>query len=96
MKTSSALLVGKAPTSEPTLNAFCLADFGDRGVAFIAKPQSPPRNVNWAGEGMWVHLAKAAFEKYFLHKVRAGVSEPYYEKAIMRLIDMNKVKTPAA
>ena len=36
-------------------NAFCLADFGDRGVAFIAKPQNPPRNVNWAGEGMWVH-----------------------------------------
>jgi len=91
-----ALLAGKAPTSEPTLNAFCLADFGDRGVAFIAKPQSPPRNVNWASEGMWVHLAKIAFEKYFLHKVRAGVSEPYYEKAIMRLIDMHKVRQPAA
>lgn len=91
-----ALLAGRTPASEPTWNAFCLADFGDRGVAFIAKPQNPPRNVNWASEGMWVHVAKVAFEKYFLHKVRAGVSEPYYEKAIMRLIDMHKVKTPSA
>ncbi len=91
-----ALLAGKEPTSEPTWNALCLADFGDRGVAFVAKPQIPPRNVNWAAEGKWVHLGKIAFEKYFLGKVRSGVSEPYYEKAFMRLIDMNKVKVPAA
>jgi sulfide:quinone oxidoreductase len=92
----AALLQGRAPSSEPTLNALCLADFGDRGVAFVAKPQSPPRNVNWAAEGMWVHFAKIAFEKYFLHKVRVGLSEPYYEKAIMRLLDMHKLKPPAA
>ena len=91
-----SLLAGKQPTSVPTWNAFCLADFGDRGVAFLAKPQNPPRNVNWATEGMWVHLAKVAFEKYFLHKVRSGVSEPYYEKAIMRVLDIRKLKSPAA
>ena len=43
-------------------------------------PQNPPRNVNWASSGKWVHVAKVAFEKYFLHKVRAGTTEPYYEK----------------
>ena len=91
-----ALVAGKEPTSEPTWNALCLADFGDSGVAFVAKPQIPPRNVNWAAEGKWVHLGKIAFEKYFLGKVRSGVSEPYYEKAFMRLIDMNRVKEPAA
>jgi sulfide:quinone oxidoreductase len=91
-----ALLNGRDPTSVPTWNAFCLADFGDRGVAFIAKPQNPPRNLNWSSEGVWVHYAKVAFEKYFLHKVRRGVSEPYYEKTIMRLLDMHKLKTPAA
>ena len=90
------LLAGRPADSEPTLNAFCLADFGDRGVAFLAKPQNPPRNLNWAGEGMWVHLAKVGFEKYFLHKVRSGVSAPYYEKAIMSLLDIHKVKSPAA
>ncbi len=90
----ASLLAGKEPASVPTWNAFCLADFGDRGVAFLAKPQNPPRNVNWASEGMWVHMAKVAFEKYFLHKVRRGVSEPYYEKAIMRMLDIQKLKSP--
>ena len=56
----------------------------------------PPRNVNWAAEGKSVHLGKVAFEKYFLRKVRTGVSEPYFEKAFMRLIDMHKLKMPAA
>jgi sulfide:quinone oxidoreductase len=91
-----SLLAGKQPTSVPTWNAFCLADFGDRGVAFLAKPQNPPRNVNWATEGKWVHMVKVAFEKYFLYKVRSGVSEPYYEKAIMRVLDIQKLKSPAA
>ena len=49
-----------------TWNAICLADMGDTGVAFVALPQIPPRNVTWAREGKWVHLAKVAFEKYFL------------------------------
>lgn len=92
----AALLAGKQPASQATLDALCLADFGDRGVVFLAKPQIPPRNVNWAAEGIWVHFAKIAFEKYFLHKVRAGVSEPYYEKAIMKIMDMHKLKSPAA
>jgi sulfide:quinone oxidoreductase len=91
-----SLLAGQQPTSVPTWNAFCLADFGDRGVAFLAKPQNPPRNVNWASEGMWVHMAKVAFEKYFLYKVRNGVSEPYYEKAIMGVLGIQKLKSPAA
>ncbi|MFO1172015.1 MAG: FAD/NAD(P)-binding oxidoreductase [Hyphomicrobiaceae bacterium] len=90
------LLSGKPTTHEPSWNAFCLADFGDRGVAFLAKPQNPPRNVNWASEGMWVHVAKIAFEKYFMRKVRVGISEPYYEKAIMKLLDVSKLKSPAA
>jgi sulfide:quinone oxidoreductase len=92
----ASLLAGREPTSVPTWNAFCLADFGDRGVAFLAKPQNPPRNVNWASEGIWVHMAKVAFEKYFLYKVRSGVSEPYFEKAIMRILDVQKLKSPAA
>ena len=50
----------------------CLADFGDSGVAFVAEPQIPPRNINWASEGMWVHLAKVAYEKYFLRRCGAA------------------------
>jgi sulfide:quinone oxidoreductase len=90
------LVRGKAATHEATWNAICLADFGDGGVAFVAMPQNPPRNVNWASSGKWVHVAKVAFEKYFLHKVRVGATEPYYEKAVMKFLDIGKVKRPAA
>ncbi len=41
-------------------------------------------------------MAKVVFEKYFLHKVRAGTTEPYYEKMVMRLLDIGKIKRPAA
>lgn len=84
---------GREPKQEATWNAICLADFGDDGVAFVAIPQIPPRNVNWAGQGYWVHLAKVAFEKYFLHKVRKGTSEPGYERIVMNMIGVNKLRS---
>jgi short-chain Z-isoprenyl diphosphate synthase len=34
-----------------------------------------------------VHLGKVGFEKYFLRKVRAGSSEPGYERVLMNAID---------
>ena len=49
----------------------------------MAQPQIPPRNVNWASKGEWVHLAKVAFEKYFLRKIRRGESEPFYERFLL-------------
>jgi sulfide:quinone oxidoreductase len=78
------LIAGKEASHEGTWSAVCLADFGNKGVAFVAVPQIPPRNINWTGEGYWVHLAKVAFEKYFLRKVRKGLSEPTYERLIMK------------
>lgn len=88
----AALLRGETPSSEATWNAVCLADFGDSGVAFVAMPQIPPRNVNWAGEGKWVHVAKGVFERYFLGKVRTGNVEPFYEKAALSLMGVRKLK----
>ncbi len=90
-----ALIKGREPESEATWNAFCLADFGDKGVALIAKPQNPPRNVNWSSSGVWVHLAKIGFEKYFMRKIRKGQSQHFYEKYVLRMMDLRKVK-PAA
>ncbi|MGM0517433.1 MAG: NAD(P)/FAD-dependent oxidoreductase [Pseudomonadota bacterium] len=80
------------PDSQGTWQAICLADFGDRGAAFIAMPQIPPRNVNWFAAGKWVHLAKIAFEKYFIRKMKKGTSEPLYEKYIMRAIGLNRLE----
>ncbi|QOZ52250.1 NAD(P)/FAD-dependent oxidoreductase [Bradyrhizobium sp. CCBAU 53338] len=87
-----ALLRGKPPTAQPTWNAICLADFGDSGVAFLAQPQIPPRNVNWSSKGEWVHYAKVAFEKYFLRKMRRGESEPFYERFLLDRLNIAKIK----
>ena len=87
-----ALLRGEAPKAQPTWNAICLADFGDSGVAFLAQPQIPPRNVNWSAKGEWVHYAKVAFEKYFLRKMRRGTPEPFYEKFLLDRLNIAKIK----
>jgi sulfide:quinone oxidoreductase len=88
-----AELDGRAPADKATWNAVCLADLGDTGIAFVALPQIPPRNVNWFAEGKWVHLAKIGFEKYFLRKMKKGTSEPLYEKYVMKAIGVEKLKT---
>ena len=85
-------LAGKEPTHKATWNALCLADFGDTGVAFLAMPQIPPRNTTWSAEGKWVHLAKIGFEKYFMRKIRKGISEPYYEKLMLKLLGVTRIK----
>ncbi len=86
------LLRGMEPSHHPTWNAFCLADFGDKGVAFMAEPQNPPRNRNWASEGKWVHWAKIGFEKYFMRKIRKGQSEPFFEKTVMKTLSLTRLK----
>ena len=91
-KNIGLMLKGKEPKHQATWNAACLADFGNKGVAFIAQPQIPPRNVNWSSSGKWVHQAKIAFEKYFLRKMRRGKSEPFYEKVGLRMIGLAKLK----
>ncbi len=86
------LIAGREPSHQATWNAVCLADFGDSGVAFVALPQIPPRNVNWSSQGYWVHVAKVGFEKYFLRKVRKGSSEPGYEKLILKTLGINRLR----
>jgi len=84
-------LLGKPAVAKGTWNAVCLADMGDTGAAFVALPQIPPRNVNWFKKGKWVHLAKIAYEKYFMRKLKKGTSEPIYEKYIMGLLGINRL-----
>ncbi len=83
---------GEDPDEQPTWNALCLADFGNEGAAFLAMPQNPPRNLNWSSKGRWVHWAKLGFEWYFMRKIRQGVSEPFYEKMVMRMLKITKLK----
>jgi sulfide:quinone oxidoreductase len=84
-------LAGTPATAKGTWNAICLADMGDTGAAFVALPQIPPRNVNWFKKGKWVHLAKVAFEKYFMRKMKTGNSEPIYEKYVLKAVGIKQL-----
>ena len=60
-------------------------------AAFVALPQIPPRNVNWFKKGKWVHVAKIAFEKYFMRKMKTGNSEPVYEKYVLKAVGIERL-----
>ncbi|HEX7637386.1 MAG TPA: FAD-dependent oxidoreductase [Burkholderiaceae bacterium] len=89
----AADIEGRPAKATGTWNAICLADMGNTGAAFVALPQIPPRNVNWFTKGRWVHLAKIAFEKYFLHKIRTGGTEPVYEKYVLKALGITRLVT---
>jgi sulfide:quinone oxidoreductase len=84
-------LAGRPATTKATWNAICVADMGDTGAAFVALPQIPPRNVNWFTKGKWVHLAKIAFEKYFIRKMKIGNSDPVYEKYVLKALGIARL-----
>ena len=88
----AADLTGKPAKTRGSWNAICLADMGDTGAAFVALPQIPPRNVNWFKKGKWVHLAKIAFEKYFMYKMKTGSSEPVYEKHVLKALGIERLE----
>ncbi len=85
-------IAGEPATAKGTWNAICLADMGDTGVAFVAMPQIPPRNVNWFKKGKWVHLAKVGYEKYFMYKMKNGTSEPIYEKYVLKSLGIERLQ----
>jgi sulfide:quinone oxidoreductase len=89
----AADIAGRPAEARGTWNAICLADFGDTGAAFVALPQIPPRNVTWANKGKWVHIAKVAFEKYFLRKVKTGSVAPLYEKYVLSTVGIESLKS---
>lgn len=85
-------LAGRPVRTRATWNAMCLADMGDTGFGFVAAPQIPPRNLAKTMSGRWVHLAKVAFEKYFLRKVRHGRAAPWYERAFLEAFGIGRLK----
>ncbi len=89
----SIIVEKKPPTAKGTWQAICLADMGDTGAAFVAIPQIPPRNVTWFKKGKWVHLAKIAFEKYFMRKMKTGNSEPVYEKYVLKALGIERLES---
>src|SRR5690606_34294012 len=89
-------LAGRPTTAEATWNAVCLADMGDTGAAFVALPQVPPRNVPWSRMGQWAHLARVGRAKYDVSEMRPGHTEPVYEKYVLKLLGIERLKSPRA
>ena len=75
----------------PTLNGVCITDFGNSGAIFVTLPQYPPRRMDVTVDGKVATLAKIAFEKYFLHKIETGDTDPYYEKYMLHLIGIDRI-----
>lgn len=75
----------------PTLEALCFAEFGKTGIAYIAAPVLPDpetgqRKHSYAVRAPWVVWVKAAFEEYFMVKMRLGVGMPWYERLGLRTL----------
>jgi sulfide:quinone oxidoreductase len=38
-----------------------------------------------------VHLAKVAFEKYFMYKMKSGNSEPVFERHVLKALGITRI-----
>ncbi len=81
----------------PTLEALCLADFGNTGIAFMANPVLPDsitgkRRRAIALQGRWVSWSKTAFEQFFLTKMRWGLAVPWFERLGLRFMGLSLVE----
>ncbi len=64
------------PVSEPEpLGVLCLVDLGDSAVLAKAKPLLPPRQEAVWKKGIIYKWAKHAFERYFLWKMKNGLTQ---------------------
>ncbi|PAX55227.1 NAD(P)/FAD-dependent oxidoreductase [Brunnivagina elsteri] len=89
-------VIQAAPVT-PTLEAICMADFGDTGIIFIAAPVLPDcvtgkRRISVAKCGRWVNWVKIGFEKFFLIKMRLGMSVPWFERWGLRVLGLSLVE----
>lgn len=86
-----------APLMTPTLEALCLADFGDTGIAFLADqilptPITGKRRRAVAMQGRWVSWSKTAFEWFFLTKMRWGLAVPWFEQWGLQALGLSLIQ----
>ncbi len=65
---------GRGPVAPYEMDVICLMDMGNTAAYIQASPMLPPRQNATLKKALWVKWLKAAFERYFLFKMRHGIS----------------------
>ncbi len=74
-KTIASEVLGKSPPEPEPLGAVCLMDMGNTAALMVAKPVVPPRQKALLKAGIQYRWLKAAFERYYLWKIRHGLTQ---------------------
>ncbi len=70
----SADVRGTTPPAESEIDVICIMDMGNTAALMKASPVLPPRQESFTKKGIWAKWLKASFERYFLYKMRHGLS----------------------
>jgi sulfide:quinone oxidoreductase len=74
-RTIASEVLGKSlPQTEP-VDVVCLMDMGDSAAFMKAKPVLPPRQDSFLKSGIYYKWLKAGIEKYFLWKMKHGLTQ---------------------
>lgn len=65
---------GSTPPPMDELSVVCLMDMGNTAALMKASPVLPPRQNSYTKKGVWAKWMKVGFEKYFLWKMKNGIS----------------------
>ena len=65
---------GRGTVAPYEMDVICLLDMGDTGAYLSAKPLLPPRQEITLKKAIWAKWMKVWFEKYFLYKMKRGIS----------------------
>ncbi len=72
--TIAADVLGKTLPPEQELDVVCLMDMGNTAAIMKADPVLPPRQSSYMRKTIWAKWLKIRFEKYFLWKMKRGLS----------------------
>jgi sulfide:quinone oxidoreductase len=65
---------GSPPPAAEMLDVMCIMDMGNTAALMKAAPVLPPRQKSVTKKGIWAKWLKASFERYFLWKMKNGLS----------------------
>ncbi len=77
-KTAAAAIFSDVKGTNPPpmvdIDVVCLMDMGHTAALMKAAPALPPRQESYTKKGVWAKWLKVSFERYFLWKMRHGLS----------------------